>query len=112
MLGKKSSRIAATGIFTLNTIMINDHAVQWIDTEEFNLADLGKILGIDGEHKIKAKITLEIVEEPCDICHKPTTGDKLCEKCGRPICDECAKTNPTGRYCPICFDLLEQDTTP
>jgi formylmethanofuran dehydrogenase subunit E len=110
MLGKRSSRIAVTGTFNLNTMMINDHVVQWVDTEEFNLADLARIIGVDGEHKVKARMTLEVVEELCDICHEPTTGDKFCEKCGRPICDECSKTNSKGRYCPVCYDLLEQHT--
>lgn len=109
---KKNNKIVAIGVFTRNTMMINDHAVEWIDAKDFCLADLAKIIGIDEDHKVKAKITLEVVEEPCEICGKPTTGDKLCRECGKLVCDVCSKTDLTGRYCPFCFGAKNQLTTP
>jgi len=83
-------------------------ALEWIDAKEFNPADLAKLIGVDEDHKIRAKITLEVVEERCKLCGEFTTGDKLCDSCGEPICNKCSKTDATGRYCPTCFDLKKQ----
>ena len=113
MLSKKK-KIAATGILTCNLIVINDHTIEWLEAKDFNLAALANGVGINREHKVKATITLELVEEPCIICGKPTTGDKICQNCGKPICDECAKTEQPERYCPACQVLkeLNQPITP
>jgi formylmethanofuran dehydrogenase subunit E len=108
MMNRKSNRITAIGILTYNTIMINDEAIEWIDAKEFSLATLAQALGIYANHKVKAKITIEVVEEPCELCGKPTTGDKICEKCGKIVCDNCAKTDLEDRYCPFCFNLVKQ----
>jgi len=105
LIGNKRKKISAVGVLGCNLIVIDDCAIEWLDAKEFNLATLAKTIGIDIEHKAKARITIEITEEHCEICGKPTTGNKLCEQCGELICDECAKTDATGRYCPICFDL-------
>jgi formylmethanofuran dehydrogenase subunit E len=106
MLKEKKKKISATGIFCCNMMVIDDTTIEWIDAKEFNLADLAKVIGIDHEHKAKATITIEIVEQPCELCGKLTTGDKICRECGKMICDECAKTDAhDDRYCPICFDL-------
>jgi RNA polymerase subunit RPABC4/transcription elongation factor Spt4 len=103
MLNKRSRKITATGTFYCNLISIDDTVIEWIDTKEFNLADLAKTLGIDHEHKVRAIISLEIVEQPCEICGKMTTGDKLCDECGKLVCDQCAKITSHGnRYCPTC----------
>lgn len=104
MLKEKKKKITATGIFTRNLMVIDDHTLEWIEAKDFNLADLAKLIGIDEDHKVKAKITLEVVEEPCELCGKLTTGDKICQQCGKMICDHCAVTDATGRYCQICFD--------
>jgi hypothetical protein len=111
MMEKRSNKISAIGIFMHNTIIINDHTIEWVDTKEFNLADFAKIIGIYENHTVKAKITLEIVEEPCELCKKPTTGDKICRNCGKVVCDDCAKTDLGDRYCPFCFNLKTQPTT-
>lgn len=108
MLNDKKQKVSAIGILTYNILKVNDHMIEWLDAEDFSLAALGKLIGIDEDHKVKVRITLEIVQEPCELCGKLTTGDKLCEKCGRVICDECAKTDLTGRYCPTCFNLKTQ----
>jgi len=105
MLKEKKKKISAIGIFSRNLLVIDDHTIEWIDAKDFNLADLAKLIGIDENDKVKIRVTLEVVEEPCELCGKLTTGDKLCIKCGKVICDECAKIDPSGRYCPICFDL-------
>lgn len=103
---KEKKKISATGILSCNMMVIDDTVIQWIDAKEFSLANLAKSLGIDHEHKAKATITIEIVEQPCELCGKLTTGDKICEECGKMICDECAKIDSAGyRYCPICYDL-------
>lgn len=108
MLKEKKKKMSAIGIFERNLIVIDDQTLEWIDAKDFCLADLAKLIGIDENHKVKIKVTLEVVEEPCELCGKLTTGDKLCIKCGKVICDECAKIDATGRYCPICFDLEKQ----
>jgi formylmethanofuran dehydrogenase subunit E len=102
---KRSKRISAVGTFTQNLMTIDDETIEWIEAKEFNLADLAKIVGVDSDHNIRLKISLEVVTEPCETCGKPTTGDKVCNRCGRIICDECAKTNLGDRYCPVCHDL-------
>jgi len=108
MLKEKKKKISAIGIFTHNLLVIDDHAIEWIDAKDFCLADLAKLIGIHENNQVKITITLEVVEEPCELCGKLTTGDKLCIKCGKVICDKCAKIDPTGRYCPTCFDLEKQ----
>lgn len=82
---KKKKTINGIGIFTLHLTTVDGWVVRWID------------------RKAKAKITLELVEEPCALCGKLTTGDKLCAKCEKIICDECAKVDGEDRYCPDCF---------
>ncbi|MEM3578533.1 MAG: hypothetical protein QXX51_08865 [Candidatus Bathyarchaeia archaeon] len=113
MFKEKKKKISATGILSCNIMVIDDTTLQWIDAKEFNLADLAKTIGIDHEHKAKATITIEIVEQPCELCEKITTGDKICERCGKLVCDECAKIDSNGnRYCPICFDLEKLQKIP
>jgi formylmethanofuran dehydrogenase subunit E len=107
-LEKKNRKITAIGIFAYNALIIDDHTIEWIDAKEFNLADLAKIIGIKENQRAKAKITLELVEEPCEICGKLTTGDNLCDECGKMVCEDCAKTNSLNKYCPICFDLADK----
>ncbi len=111
MLKDKKHKISATGILTYNIFKVNDDMIEWLDAEDFSLAALGKLIGIDEEHKVKVRITLEVVQEPCELCGKLTTGDKLCDKCKKLICDDCAKKDPTGRYCPTCFNLKTQPIT-
>ena len=108
MLKDKNKKISAIGIFTCNLMIINDHTIEWIDAKDFCLADLAKLIGIDENNQVKIKVTLEVVEEPCELCGKLTTGDRLCIKCGKVICDECAKTDATGRYYPTCYNLKKQ----
>jgi len=108
---KKNQKISAIGTLHYNIIKIDDEVIEWLDAKEFSLAALGKIIGVDEEHEVKARITFEIVQEPCEICGKITTGDKLCDECAKIICDKCAKTNAAGRYCPTCFNLKSQPST-
>jgi formylmethanofuran dehydrogenase subunit E len=108
MIPEKKRKISATAILSCNMVSINDSVIEWLDAKDFNLADLAKTIGIDNEHKAKATVTIEIVEQPCELCGELTSGDKLCNQCGKLICDACAKTDATGRYCPICFDLRKQ----
>jgi hypothetical protein len=113
MINEKKQKISAIGTLSNNIVRIDDTIIEWVDATEFSLATLAKLIGIEENHKVKTKITLEIVQEPCEICGKITTGDKLCTKCSRVICDECAKTDATGRYCPLCFEtkLLKTEKT-
>jgi len=108
---EKNRRISAVGTFTQNVMTIDDETIEWIDSKEFNLADLARIVGIDSDHNVRIKITLEVVTEPCEICGKPITGDKVCSHCGKMICDECAKNDLGDRYCPICHDLRKLPQT-
>jgi rRNA maturation endonuclease Nob1 len=107
-MSEKNKKIQATGILTLNIISVDNSMLEWLDSTDFNLAALAKGIGIDHDHKVKATITIGLVEEPCMICGKPTPGDKICQNCGKPICDECAKTE-SERYCPIC-QVLKQSS--
>jgi rRNA maturation endonuclease Nob1 len=109
MLSEKKKKITATGILTCNLIVINDHTVEWLEAGDFSLTTLARSIGIDHEHKAKATITIELVEEPCILCGKPVAGDKICQNCGKPICDECAKTDQQERYCPVCQVLNQTD---
>jgi formylmethanofuran dehydrogenase subunit E len=105
MLEEKCTKICAVGTFQQNLMIIDDVTLAWIDAAEFNTATLAKLIGIDEEHKVRAKITLEVVEEKCESCGRLTSGHNLCERCGKLICDECAESDATGRYCPLCHDL-------
>jgi len=106
MIRGKVPKITAIGIFKQSVIAVNDHTIEWIDARDWRLADLAKAIGIDLEHSVKAQITLQVVEGPCEICGNPTTGDKLCEKCGKMICDNCSQMDSTDRYCPQCFSTV------
>jgi hypothetical protein len=97
--------VSSTGVMQINMISINDTVIEWLDADTFHLADLANAIGIDRDHQAKAKVTIEIVKGPCEVCGKNiTTGDKLCDKCGKMICTECAKTDLTGTYCSKCRD--------
>ena len=106
---EKKKKIQAIGTLTLNIMSVNDHMLEWLDAIDFNLPALAKGIGVDHEHKVRAIITIELVEEPCMICGKPITGDKICQNCGKPICDECAQTEQQERYCTICRILKQPD---
>jgi formylmethanofuran dehydrogenase subunit E len=108
---RDKKKITATATLTCNTIMINDHAVEWLEAKEFDLASLAKSIGIDQEHHVKATITIELVEEPCAFCGNLTTGDKICQNCGKVICDQCAKTTEP-RLCSICQVLRDTPKQP
>ncbi len=92
--------VSVIGIFKSDLTGVNVQTYELID-----IAFLARSIGIQENRKVKAKLTLEVVEEPCELCEKPATGDQLCQKCGKIVCDECAKADPTGRYCPACFGL-------
>jgi hypothetical protein len=106
MLKQKNKKYCVLGVLTYNMILIDNSAIEWIDGKDFSLASLAKLFGLNENKNIKAKITLEVAEEPCELCGRVTTGDKICQRCGKMICDECARTDKIGdRYCPICYDL-------
>ena len=105
MIEEKNRKASAVGTLCYNIIRIDDSVIEWLDAKEFSLVSLAKLIGVDADQKVKAKITIEIVQEPCEICGKLTTGDKLCSVCGKVVCDDCAKIDATGRYCPTCYDL-------
>jgi len=60
----------------------------------------------DKKHKAKPRIE-EVAEELCGLCRQPTGEDQTCQKCGKLVCEKCAKTDSTGRYCPPCFDEIK-----
>jgi hypothetical protein len=110
-MSRERKKICATGVFTINVVAVNDNSFEWLDAIDFNLPAVAKGIGADIGHKVKATITMELVEEPCIICGKPITGDKICQNCGKVICDECAKIEESQRYCPIC-QVLKQPAQP
>jgi hypothetical protein len=102
MSKKKKSQVSVTGIFR--------HGLVGVDSGTSRLIDpvyLAQSIGIDENNIVKAKITLEVVEEPCELCGEPATGDQICQKCGKLVCDKCAIRDSKGRYCPTCFDRIE-----
>lgn len=100
----KKGPITAILTLTYNVTLIDGDAHEWIDAKEHSLASLAKVIGLDENHKIRTKITFELTEEPCIICQTPATGDKICQNCGKPICDQHARIDTAGtRYCPICY---------
>ena len=99
MTGKrKRKESSVTGIFRRDLNGFDPSASKWIDPES-----VAKSVGIDEDHVVKAKLTLEVVEEPCELCGKLATGDQICQKCGKLVCDDCAKAVGNKRFCPECF---------
>jgi hypothetical protein len=101
MSGKKKGQVSITGIFRYGLVGVDADTSKRVDP-----ASLAESIGIDENHMVKAKITLEVVRGPCELCAEPATGDQICQKCGRIVCDKCAKTDSRGRYCPKCFDEI------
>ena len=99
---KNKSRICITGIFKTGLIGVDTHTCKQVDP-----AQLAQSIGIEKNHSVKAKITLEVVEEPCEFCGKPVTGHEICQKCGKPVCDTCAKKDGEARYCQKCFQQVQ-----
>jgi len=99
----KKSKVEDVGVLRCCIISANDEHIEWIDAKEFSLAGLASEIGVDIDHEVKAKVTFEVVQEPCLFCGRPTSGDKLCERCHVVVCDGCAKTDLIGRYCSSCF---------
>lgn len=60
-------RIQATGILNVNIIRIDDTVFEWLEADNFNLANLARTIGININHKAKATVTIEIVKGPCEI---------------------------------------------
>jgi len=99
---QKKNRVSITGIFRTGLVGVDEETCKSVDP-----AYLAKSIGIDECHTVKARITLEVVVEPCAVCGEPATGAQICRKCEKPVCDKCAKTDSSGRYCPKCFKELQ-----
>jgi hypothetical protein len=99
---KTRSRVSITGIFRTGLIGVDTNTSELVDP-----AHLARSIGIDENHIVKARITIEVVEEPCGVCGETATGAQICQKCGMPVCDKCAKEDSKGRYCPKCFTELQ-----
>jgi len=102
MPSKKKRKSNITGIFRNDSQGVDVYSSKWVDP-----AYLAESIGIDKNHIVKAKIKLEIVEEPCEFCGSLTTEDQICQKCGKLVCDKCAKEDSKRRYCPICFNQIK-----
>jgi hypothetical protein len=102
MSKKKKNHVSITGIFRCGLVGVDSDTSRLVDP-----VYLAQSIGIDENNVVKARITLEVVEEPCEICGKLATGDQICQKCGKLVCDKCAKKDSKGRYCPACFDRIE-----
>jgi hypothetical protein len=111
MFAENKKKISAAGILTSNMVVINDHTIEWLDSRDFSLAALAKSIGIDSEHKAKAMITIEIVEEACVFCGNMTSGDKICQNCGKMVCDDCVRNEKLERLCPVC-QVVKQTNQP
>jgi len=111
MSSERKKKIQATGILTLDIVAVDDSIIEWLNTVDYSIPAMAKGIGITHDHKVKATISLELAEEPCVICGKPVIGDKICQNCGKPICDTCAGTENLERYCPICR-VVKQSNQP
>lgn len=58
---------------------------------------------VDVDRVVKARLRLDVVEKPCEVCGKPATCDQVCQECGRVVCDDCVGMVGDRRYCPACF---------
>ena len=97
----KKSKVTVTGIFRHDLAGVDLRTCKWVDID-----GIAKEVGIDKNHMVKARITLEVIEEPCELCGKPATGHQVCQRCGKLVCDECARKYLARRYCPACFDKM------
>ena len=102
MSGKKKCQVSVIGIFGPGLVGKDTHTSELID-----LAQLAESVGIKENHPVKAKITIEVVEGPCEQCGELVTGHQLCHKCGKLVCDKCAKTDSGKRYCQKCFAQIQ-----
>ncbi|HVP17258.1 MAG TPA: hypothetical protein VMT42_07815 [candidate division Zixibacteria bacterium] len=102
MSRKKKCQVSIIGIFKPGLVGIDTRTSESIDP-----AHLAESIGINENHTVKAKITIEVVEGPCEQCGELATGHQLCQKCGKLVCDKCAKTDSGGRYCPKCFAQIQ-----
>ena len=102
MSNKKKGQVTIIGIFKPGLVGIDPRTSESIDP-----AHLAESIGINDGHTVKAKITIEVVEGPCEQCGEPATGHQICQKCGKLVCDKCAKTDSGGRYCQKCFAQIQ-----
>jgi hypothetical protein len=58
---------------------------------------------VDVDHVVKARLRVDVVEMPCELCGKPAMGDQVCQECGIVVCDDCVGMVGDKRYCPACF---------
>jgi len=98
----KKGRVCVTGIFKPGLVGVDTHTSKLVDP-----ARLAESIGIEENHAVKAKITLEVVEGPCELCGEPATGHQICQKCGKLVCDKCANRYSSERYCPKCFREIQ-----
>jgi len=106
------AKAEATGVLRYNLMVIDDTTREWIDSPDFTFAKLAREIGVGMNRNVKAKVTLELVLEPCLFCGAPTTGDHLCEECQIILCEKCAKTHQGKRLCPKCYNKQTQTTQP
>ena len=102
MSHKKKCQVSVIGIFRPGLVGTDTHTSELIDPVQ-----LAESIGINENHPVKAKITIEVVEGPCEQCGELATGHQICQKCGKLVCDKCAKTDSDGRYCQKCFAQIQ-----
>jgi hypothetical protein len=106
------SKVETTGILRYNIICVNDKIIEFVDLKGANLAELAKEIGVDINHNVKAKISMEVVLEQCLFCGRITAGTDLCEECNEIVCNDCAKNYKQMRLCPLCYNKKqEQEST-
>jgi hypothetical protein len=96
---EKRNKVTVTGIFRHDLSGIDLLTSKWVDPNH-----MAKDVGIDENHTVRARITVEVIEGQCELCGTPATGYQTCQRCGILVCDKCAKTYLARRYCPTCFD--------
>lgn len=102
MPDEKKNKVTVTGTFRHDLTGVDLYTSKWVEPSY-----LANNVGIDENHTVRVRITLEVIEEPCELCGKPATGYQICQRCGMLVCDKCARKDLTRRYCPTCFDRIK-----
>ena len=75
-----------------------------LDATKCDLPNLAASLGIPEKEAEKIAISIDAFKK-CENCGKikPVAQTKICHRCGKLICDECAKKYEDYYFCPTCY---------
>ena len=75
-----------------------------LDATKCEIPTLAAALGIPEKEAEKIAISIDAFKK-CENCGKikPVAQTKICNRCGKLICDECAKKYEDYYFCPTCY---------